>query len=465
MAFADLFVQALARKKMQEAQDQTAAPVEENNPYLTSVRPRSVLQDGVVWAPPKSLPPYVPDKAGAASTPQLPNPASQSHSPYTSLPIEQAVSQPIPDPPQTSQHTGGLGGRLKDALVGLALMGPVGGIASLINPQLAHNARHNMLDVPRYQQEQSLRQKLLGEQVGNMTALGSMTGRIPGSGGQPTEQAKVREAQQQWTQTYQGGLLDLRKQAEADADKKAQDYHNKWVAENARKTAKDKATGFHHYLNDILPAGPVDQKSHDYIKETFGYEVPVGTDTRKIGTVVDAAGNINWIPKSGTPSIVDSGVSSFKVTEEKNKKERAQIIAGKQTSNQASKGEPSRDKVYEEVEKELDRRFPKQATEEENLAIMNTIKEDPSYKGLSFTAAQQKYIEDRKAKRQASRAQVEGEVIQRMKNTPNMQQGASGTGVTVTPPYKLQPGDRTFTNQKTGKKVVVRPDGSQVELN
>lgn len=218
MAFADLFVQALNRKKMQESsmnQDQGGIISPEQRLY-PEVRP--------------SLAEYSP-ATSSVLTPRTTFPPvqfDQQRTPQTDL--ERRIVAPIPDAPVETQHTGGFLSRLKDALIGTALMGPVGGIASLINPQIAHTARYNMIDKPGYQHDTAFNQKLLDQQVQNFGSMAQVTGRIPGIDS-PTESAMERQAaaetqrlyreaqQQQWEATQQKWNADRDSRESIAADR------------------------------------------------------------------------------------------------------------------------------------------------------------------------------------------------------------------------------------------------------
>lgn len=140
----------------------------------------SPIVGGPLGVEPQEGPPLPP---GVPSDPVVPWTPQQRLAPYQSL-----ISPAEPMPEETQHTPGGFWNRLKDAGIGTVLMGPVGGIASAINPQMAHTARHRLIDLPLWQERTGMLDKLATSRLNRIQDVAQITGLDPLTG-QPTDVA------------------------------------------------------------------------------------------------------------------------------------------------------------------------------------------------------------------------------------------------------------------------------------
>lgn len=344
----------------------------------------------------------------------------QTQPSYTPIPGEQDMIAEPPGAPHPTQHSGGFKSRLKDALLGLALGGPVGGIAGLISPQWTHNARHNLIDFPRYAQQSQLDSELQSERLQRIRGIGDLTGRIPGTN-QPTEtarhrleQQRFREMQEKWNQFVERSRLEdadlARGQrgelAEANRLSREMLAGNRLQATTLRQGANNIIRSWANRKQNLTP------EARQYLKDAGGNnpeynswvdslqdEAPVGIQNV---VVLGPQGEVQVmeLPRgaglTGAPQVTT-----------------VPGIQGKPMADpQGSDKGPTALQIKNEVDQELDRRFPKLKDEDVLAAVI--FSKGFRKEGESNEAAMARYKQEHEAKRQAARAEIEGQVRQQL---------------------------------------------------
>ncbi len=90
-----------------------------------------------------------------------------------------------------TQHSGGFLGRLKDAAIMAGAAGPLGFVAGLINPQLAHNFRYRQLELPQVEHQAQLARQQADQRAQQADRYAAMSGINPYTG-QPTLAGQYR---------------------------------------------------------------------------------------------------------------------------------------------------------------------------------------------------------------------------------------------------------------------------------
>lgn len=190
-------------------------------PLKDRTRPRKAgdpPQIHIVGSP--EIVPINTNQAVGFGRPMSPQGISPAPVPVNNSQVDQ-IFAPYTQPPQAmplatqhgqgSEH--GFLARLKDALKGAALMGPIGGIAAAISPQMAHNAQYNLITKPGFERDQAFAMQQRSQGLNQLQDISGLTGRIPGTN-VPTEGARQRMVAQESNDLYRQARLE-----DADANR------------------------------------------------------------------------------------------------------------------------------------------------------------------------------------------------------------------------------------------------------